>query len=59
MGKSIDATKQTIGSLIGQFERRPIVIPQFQRSFSWEKAQITTFWNDLKSFSASYKLVLA
>ena len=55
MGQSIEATKASIGQLLGQFERRAVVIPQFQRSFSWEKAQISTFWNDLKSFETSYK----
>ena len=54
MGKSIDAYKKSIGELLGRYELRPVVLPKFQRSFSWETSQISTFWSDLSAFSSSY-----
>jgi Uncharacterized conserved protein len=54
MGKSIDAHKESIGALLGRYEVRPVVLPKFQRSFSWETSQISTFWNDINSFQISY-----
>lgn len=54
MTQTIDAHKSTIGALLGRYERRPVVLPPFQRSYSWEKAQINTFWDDLLSFIQPY-----
>jgi len=54
MSKSIEAKKTTIGTILGKYERRSITIPQYQRSFSWEKGQIATFWNDLLSFKEEF-----
>jgi uncharacterized protein with ParB-like and HNH nuclease domain len=54
MGKAIDAHKKSIGELLGRYEVRPVVLPKFQRSFSWETSQISTFWNDLNYFRRSY-----
>ena len=42
--------KTSIGGLLGEYERRQIKLPEFQRSFSWKKTQVATFWRDLKSF---------
>ena len=42
--------KTSIGGLLGEYERRQIKLPEFQRSYSWEKTQVATFWRDLKSF---------
>ena len=36
--------------MLGEYERRQIKLPEFQRSYSWEKAQVATFWRDLKGF---------
>lgn len=46
--------KVSIGGLLGEYERRPIILPEFQRPYSWEKTQVATFWGDLKSFRDRY-----
>lgn len=46
--------KTSIGGLLGEYERRPICLPEFQRSYSWEKTQVATFWGDLKTFRDRY-----
>jgi len=38
MTKTLDTDKYTIGSLLGRYERRRVVLPPFQRTYSWEKA---------------------
>lgn len=54
MTQAIDAHRWTIGSLLGRYERRPVVLPPFQRAFSWERPQLTVFWEDLISFESTY-----
>jgi hypothetical protein len=54
MPKTLDTDKFTIGSLLGRYERRRVVLPEFQRSYSWEKAQVATFWEDLGRFENEY-----
>jgi len=46
--------KVSIGELLGEYERRPIILPEFQRPYSWEKTQVATFWGDLKTFRDRY-----
>jgi uncharacterized protein with ParB-like and HNH nuclease domain len=48
-----DATRQTIGSLLSTTSPR-IEVPEWQRSYSWETAQIEAFWQDLSAFDALY-----
>jgi hypothetical protein len=55
MGQSIDANKKSIGELLGTSERRPVVLPEFQRPFSWEKSQIASFWGDLQAFLPKFR----
>src|SRR6266853_3744017 len=54
MAKTLDTEKFTIGSLLGRYERRRVVLPEFQRSYSWEKAQVATFWDDLLLFEKGF-----
>jgi uncharacterized protein with ParB-like and HNH nuclease domain len=46
--------KTSIGGLLGEYERRQIKLPEFQRPYSWEKTQVATFWGDLKTFRDRY-----
>ena len=46
--------KTSIGGLLGEYERRQLKLPEFQRSYSWEKAQVATFWGDLEAFKDRY-----
>jgi hypothetical protein len=54
MNQAIDTHKYTIGLLLGRYERRPVILPAFQRSYSWEKAQLSLFWADLIAFNSVY-----
>lgn len=54
MAKSFDSGSKTIGGILGKWERLPVVVPRFQRGFSWEKTQVMTFWTDLLSFGEEY-----
>lgn len=55
MSNNIEAQGIVIGSLLGQYERRPVVLPEFQRPYSWEKSQISTFWTDLAAFQSDFQ----
>lgn len=44
----------SIGKLLGRYETRRVILPPFQRSFSWEKGHVTTFWDDLVHFEKNY-----
>jgi hypothetical protein len=54
MPKTLDTGKYTVGALLGRYELRRVVLPEFQRSYSWEKAHVTTFWDDLTLFEKKY-----
>ena len=54
MAKSFDSGSKTLGEILGKWERLPVVVPRFQRGFSWEKTQVMTFWTDLISFGEEY-----
>lgn len=50
MGSIADASKKTIGELLGSNAQRRLVVPDYQRSYSWDKNEVDTFWLDLSSF---------
>jgi len=55
-GSAVDTfnpEKKTIGELLSS-TNPPILVPDFQRDFSWELEQITYFWSDLQHFQATY-----
>src|SRR5579872_6855080 len=65
MNGSFDSQSRNFGELLGQYEKRPVVVPQFQRGYSWEKGHVSDFWNDISAFhnekpsgSASHKYFL-
>jgi uncharacterized protein with ParB-like and HNH nuclease domain len=45
--------KRTIGELLSM-TTPAIVVPDWQRSYSWQMSQIETFWHDLMDFSERY-----
>lgn len=55
MAQSFDSVSRKIGEILGPIERRPVVVPKFQRGFSWEKQHVITFWNDVLTFRAAYE----
>ena len=42
--------KRTLGQLLSSTSP-PLRVPDYQRDYSWDKEQITEFWEDLKSFA--------
>jgi Protein of unknown function DUF262/Protein of unknown function (DUF1524) len=48
-----EAARQTVGSLLATTSPK-IEVPEWQRSYSWETAQVETFWQDLTSFGDLY-----
>ena len=54
MSSSFDSHPSTIGQLLGDNERRSVMLPQFQRGFSWEKSHVERFWADLTNFKSSF-----
>jgi hypothetical protein len=45
--------KRTIGELL-TMTNPPIVVPQWQRNYSWTVSEVDTFWKDLLGFEARY-----
>jgi hypothetical protein len=50
MPRPYEATTKTIGELLG-LEHRHLVVPLYQRSYSWKGAEVSEFWNDLVDFA--------
>lgn len=45
--------KRTVGNLLS-LTNPPILVPEWQRSYSWTTSHVETFWNDLLYFSSLY-----
>jgi uncharacterized protein with ParB-like and HNH nuclease domain len=56
MSNSFDSHSCTIATLLGESERRGIILPRFQRGFSWENSHVERFWADLIDFKGAYDL---
>lgn len=54
MPKPFDTQTFTVGALLGRYERRQVILPTFQRSYSWEKVQVSAFINDLLQFQEEF-----
>lgn len=54
MSKSFSSTDKLVSNLLGNFERRIIAVPRFQRGYSWEKTHVNEFWTDLVGFEREY-----
>jgi Protein of unknown function DUF262/Protein of unknown function (DUF1524) len=48
-----DAARQTIGAQLATTSPR-LEVPEWQRSYSWDRSQVETFWQDLRAFSDQY-----
>lgn len=46
-------SRKTIGELLS-LTYPPIVVPEWQRSYSWTTSEVETFWLDLQRFDAQY-----
>jgi hypothetical protein len=56
MYETFNSHPKNIGDLLSGNERARIVVPQFQRGYSWEKKHVEAFWNDISSFQRESKV---
>ena len=55
MANQYTSEKHTIGELLSLTSPNTIVVPDWQRSFSWTQKEIDIFWQDLTAFSNRYQ----
>ena len=48
--ETFNSQSRNIGELLGANERARIMVPQFQRGYSWERKHVRDFWTDLTTF---------
>jgi hypothetical protein len=53
MPNKYSSEKKTIGELLST-TTPPIVVPDWQRNYSWESSYVEAFWYDLVNFSSQY-----
>jgi hypothetical protein len=53
MASKYSPEKKTLGNLLS-LTSPPIVVPDWQRNYSWTTSETETFWNDLLHFDAAY-----
>lgn len=53
MSTRYSAERNTIGNLLSM-TNPPIVVPDWQRNYSWTAKEVETFWLDLKLFDSRY-----
>ena len=53
MPNQYTSEKKTIGELLS-IPSPDIVVPEWQRNYSWTTTEIEVFWEDLNSFSEQY-----
>ncbi len=56
MYETFNSQSKNIGELLGGNERARIVVPQFQRGYSWEKKHVEAFWTDVVNFQKESKV---
>lgn len=47
-----ESQAKTIGDLLSNNLRARIVVPRFQRGYSWERKHVSAFWHDISQFVA-------
>jgi len=50
MFDAFNAQPKNIGELLSDTLPAKIVVPRFQRGYSWEKKHVEAFWNDISTF---------
>lgn len=53
MPSQYNPDKRNIGSLLSM-TNPPIVVPEWQRNYSWSTTEVETFWQDLLTFDSMY-----
>ncbi len=52
MYETFNSQSKNIGELLGGNERARVIVPKFQRGYSWLKKHIEAFWSDITIFQA-------
>jgi hypothetical protein len=47
MFEAFNSQSKNIGQMLGRDEPAAIIVPPFQRPYSWEKKHVQVFWNDI------------
>lgn len=50
MFDAFNAQAKTLGDLLSDNQPAKVVVPRFQRGYSWEKKHVEAFWNDITAF---------
>ncbi len=50
MFDAFNAQAKSVGDLLSDNQPAKVVVPRFQRGFSWEKKHVEAFWNDIRAF---------
>jgi uncharacterized protein with ParB-like and HNH nuclease domain len=45
--EAFNSQSKNVGELLGRTQEARIVVPAFQRPYSWEKKHVQAFWNDI------------
>jgi Protein of unknown function DUF262/Protein of unknown function (DUF1524) len=53
---AFNSRSRNIGELLGSNELAHIVVPTFQRGYSWEKKHVESFWRDIIEFQKENKV---
>jgi uncharacterized protein with ParB-like and HNH nuclease domain len=53
MASKYSPEKRTLGNLLS-LTNPPILVPDWQRNYSWTNSEVETFWNDLLHFDTAY-----
>ena len=56
MFDAYNAESRNIGDLLSDNLRGKIVVPKFQRGYSWGKKHVEVVWKDIRRFQAESKL---
>ncbi|HMN41505.1 MAG TPA: DUF262 domain-containing protein [Phycisphaerales bacterium] len=50
MFETFNSQSRTIGDLLTRNTRERVIVPRFQRGYSWQKKHVEAFWNDIGAF---------
>ena len=52
---AFNSRSRTVGELLSSNQQARIVVPTFQRGYSWEAKHVKAFWNDINDPNRSKK----
>src|SRR6266571_2094781 len=46
---AFNAQAKSVGDLLGDNQPAKVIVPRFQRGYSWEKRHVEAFWSDIRN----------